>query len=109
VTPLHLAVTGSSRELVQLLIRHGAEVNVRDSEDRTPLHFAVLYASDLDLIRLLLEAKADPNAADASGATPLRMSDYDHMPWRRGLSRGAITPEAIAALLRQHGARDLAE
>ena len=35
--PLHFAVN-SSIEIIQMLIEHGADVNVKDAKGRTPLH-----------------------------------------------------------------------
>jgi len=39
-TPLHLAVTGGHREMVELLVARGADPNVKDQSGRTPLEVA---------------------------------------------------------------------
>ena len=58
--PLSFALDmDNSREIIQVLLNHGADPNV-DSIDGTPL-LAALYDGDMHLIRLLLEAGADPN------------------------------------------------
>jgi len=71
VTPLHVAVDNFNLGLVEFLLDHGADVNVRDAQGRTPLHFAVINR-DIELVRVLLDAEADPNARDAAGLTPLQ-------------------------------------
>ena len=41
-TPLHLAVRDGSREKVELLLRHGADVTVKDLCRQTPSEIAVI-------------------------------------------------------------------
>ena len=79
-TLLHSATAAtSSVAIVSVLIDAGAEINAKDNEGNTPLHFAMkrigrekLPAQDYEaIIRLLLEKKADIHAVNAGGATPL--------------------------------------
>ena len=79
-TLLHDAMTEQvSVDLVRALIDAGAEVNVRDNEGNTPLHFSVkrinrekVPTRDYEgIIRLLLEKKADVHIVNVGGATPL--------------------------------------
>ena len=90
-TPL-LAAVASQVDLavVQLLIQHGARVNVA-VQGLTPLHYAVLD-NNPPLVSLLLSAGANPNVADNDGQTPLDFAE------RYGY-------DAIARLLRNAGAR----
>ena len=70
-TPLHWAVNedfrGSHREMVELLIDRGADVNARDDTLTTPLHMA----SNKETAELLIDAGADVNAKDSEGKTIL--------------------------------------
>ena len=72
--PMHRVLRWSSSVAVgaiQFLVKHGADVNVRDwDHGATPLHTAS-YFLDLEKMRMLLVHGADPNAEDDLGQTPL--------------------------------------
>lgn len=57
-TLLTYAIGMSRRELVMLLVTHGADPNEKDSKGRTSVQVA-LVRKDFDMVRLLLEAGAD--------------------------------------------------
>lgn len=46
-TPLHAAAYRGNKEVVQLLLEHGADVNARDYANRTPLYYAKKDAIEL--------------------------------------------------------------
>ncbi|KAK1835693.1 ankyrin repeat-containing domain protein [Podospora conica] len=72
VTALHLA--SGSYACTGLLLRHAAPTNVRDSQGRTPLHWAV-EAGDADIVSLLLDAGgAEVDTRDDQDATPLGLA-----------------------------------
>ncbi len=64
------AARADEADRVRALIDGGADVNVRQGDGATPLHWAV-HRNNLATARLLLDAGADPNAANDLGATPL--------------------------------------
>lgn len=67
-TPLFLAVKYVNYEAAKCLIKAGANVNLPNFEDLTPLHIAVNYPISA---RLLLENGANVHARDYSEDTPL--------------------------------------
>jgi ankyrin repeat protein len=80
-TALHLACAGYRSEIVEILLRAGADPNARKNHrSSTPLHYAADgYTIDpsrnsdqqVKTILCLLKAGADINAQDKNGATPL--------------------------------------
>ena len=67
---------GQQEQLIALLLRYRADVNIKDNCERTPLHLLAscrtnaIRATD-DTIRLLLQHEANLNAEDNAGLTPL--------------------------------------
>ena len=61
ITPLHASLRRGHRQITQLLLREGANVDVLDNEGATALHRAC-RAGNLDLVRLLLKHDADVHA-----------------------------------------------
>ncbi|KAK6983585.1 ankyrin repeat and KH domain-containing protein 1 [Biomphalaria glabrata] len=69
---LHRAAANSKRDFVEVLLKHGARVNVKNFfGGRTPLHLAV---GNLHSVKLLLKKQANFNAEDDSGNTPLSLA-----------------------------------
>ena len=67
-TPLHtLRYKYNNIELTKLLIEAGADVNIKDTFQKAPLH----YVKPKETIQLLLDAGADLNIQDYCGKTPL--------------------------------------
>ena len=69
---LHSAVKSGSVEMVETMLRYGADVNSRDREG-TPLHIAVDFGI-LEQVRYLLKNDADVTARGPMGATPLYLA-----------------------------------
>jgi ankyrin repeat protein len=72
-TSLHAAAFNMHPRVTQVLLAHGAKVDARDENGRTPLWHAAFEKGQrsLDVARALIAAGADPNAADQEGETPL--------------------------------------
>jgi len=71
-TPVFAAVKfgNSNAEMLRLLIKHGAKINIRDKDYWTPLLNASSSA-DIEVLDVLLKAGADVNQGNWHGWTPL--------------------------------------
>ncbi|XP_069906480.1 oxysterol-binding protein-related protein 1 isoform X6 [Oryctolagus cuniculus] len=67
-TPLHLACYFGHRQVVQDLLKAGAEVNVLNDMGDTPLHRAA-FTGRKELVMLLLEYNADTTVVNGNGQT----------------------------------------
>jgi ankyrin repeat protein len=73
-TPLHLAAGTGKAEVAEVLIRNGAEVNIKNSYHHyTPLHLAALNGKKA-VAELLINKGADVNAKSETGVTPLDLA-----------------------------------
>ena len=72
VTPLILAASEGSDDVIQLLLKAGANVEARDPIERTALYHAAIRGHDhIDIVRYLLDYKANPDAGMFDQSTPL--------------------------------------
>tara|TARA_Y100000766_G_scaffold82441_1_gene70193 strand:+ start:18 stop:575 length:558 start_codon:yes stop_codon:yes gene_type:complete len=102
-TFLHWASAGAQKEIVELLIAKGADVNATDGDGDTALHLAGSTTASIEIAELLISKGADVNAMNMSppgrrigGMTPLDMVTLGNRP-------------EIAALLRKHGGKTAKE
>ena len=116
--PLTNAVTAKKIEMVEFLLKNGADVNAADSGSlRTPLHYASMLGN-AQICRLLIKYHANVNARAYGGETPLMMTgdveimqtliengadlsakkDSGETVLTRGFSQDR--PEAVALLIR---------
>lgn len=72
-TILHHAAMCGCLEVVELLLDHGAIVDVFDNQCMTPLHRAAASGHE-DIVRFLLEKGANIDVVDLNGCTPLYLA-----------------------------------
>ncbi|CAL5227072.1 g9976 [Coccomyxa viridis] len=102
-TPLHLAVESGSVEAVQLVIRHGAWVNVRKSNGETAL-FEATAAGRIDIVKALLQHGAEPGLQNNRGKKPTEQASSQELvellqgPKRRIESRAASSQPSAQRL-----------
>jgi ankyrin repeat protein len=95
-TPLHCAALSGRLEITQLLLNHGANPNIENEQQATPLHLVARGEYDslehgVGTARLLLERGVNPAAPDKDRNTPLHLASY-------------LGRLEIAQLLLDHGA-----
>ncbi len=73
VYPIHSACAVSNFEITELLIKRGANVNVKQQSGVTPLHSAA-HNGNLEIAKLLIENGADVSAQTTTGQTPLDLA-----------------------------------
>jgi cytohesin len=97
-TPLHNAAWGGYKEIAELLIAEGADVNAKKGvwDGRTPLHLAALEG-EKEIAELLIAAGADVNAKDDDGDTPLDIATHP--------DNSNKNKHETADLLRKHGGK----
>jgi tetratricopeptide (TPR) repeat protein len=71
---LHCAAGNGHKDVVEFLLAHGTDVNVKNSSGETPLHLAALIGNK-DVVEFLLTHGADVSATDAFGYTPLKHAE----------------------------------
>ena len=72
---LHETARRGNLPAVRALLESGEDVNKRDPQGRTALHFAA-YCDRPVTLKVLIEAGADVNEPDDNGATPLLWAAY---------------------------------
>ncbi|WAR26451.1 ANS1A-like protein [Mya arenaria] len=72
-TPLILAVLNGSKEFVDDILFHSADVDVQDIKGNTALHMAV-FGGKMEIIDLLLQNRAEVNVQNSDGNTPLHIA-----------------------------------
>ncbi|KKK21432.1 hypothetical protein AOCH_000121 [Aspergillus ochraceoroseus] len=72
---LHYAAHHDNVKMIELLIFHGADINLRSRYGRTPLHLAAM-GNNKDAARALLDAEARVDIEDTWNAQPLAISDW---------------------------------
>ncbi|XP_072289075.1 histone-lysine N-methyltransferase EHMT1a isoform X2 [Eucyclogobius newberryi] len=72
-TPITWAIEYKHKELVNLLLSRGSDINIRDKEENVCLHWAALSGCD-DIAQALLDARCDLTAVNIHGDLPLHIA-----------------------------------
>ena len=67
-SPLHFSSINGNIEIINLLLKNGANINIQDNNLETALHMACWKGKE-DVVRLLIEKKIDINIKNADNQT----------------------------------------
>ena len=70
MAPLHIAASNAHEMMVDILVKHGSQINLPSKEGETPLHLAATACS-VNVAELLISQGANVNAIAKNGYTPL--------------------------------------
>ncbi len=70
LSALHLAIIRGDTQTARVLIKAGADLNVRNDGEVTPLHLAVLK-NNIDIVKMLIDCGADCKLSCLGNMTPL--------------------------------------
>ncbi|UYV80693.1 hypothetical protein LAZ67_19001416, partial [Cordylochernes scorpioides] len=86
LAPLHIAATLGKINIIEYLFKIGANIDIRDLYEQTPLHKAASNRDNMAVIKYLVMAGACVNAVDVDGKTPLHITSiYDQLEASRYL------------------------
>ena len=71
---LHIASYNVGITIIEILLKFGANVNLRNEAGWTPLHKAA-YNLNLQVLVVLLNRGADPHALTNNGKTPIQLAN----------------------------------
>lgn len=98
---LFTAARRGNEQAVRVLIGRGANVNTRDKQGRTPLHWAA-EKGHTQVAQLLLSAGAEAEATDNRGHTPQQLAgDRGHPETARLLTQHSFSEQARRNLAAQ--------
>jgi ankyrin repeat protein len=72
-TPLHLACIRGHYNVVEVLVMHGADINARDIDRNTALHYSAEYGHAM-IVSWLLQRRPDLTIRNRLGKTPPDMA-----------------------------------
>jgi len=95
-TPLNLACKEGVRDLVEILLRHGADPNLRDAWGVCPLYSAVVWTCDdkvsaeaaVGFLQSLVDAGGDSDLPNERGSTCFVIARPDVVPLLEKARRG---------------------
>ena len=93
-TALQWASEYGHKDIVEILVSNGADLNALNNEGRTALHWATLN-SKLETCKVLIKKGAKLNIRDENEETPIDFS----------ISNGSSSNDETIVFLRKHGAK----
>lgn len=69
----HMVASTDKIKVLELLVKHGMDINVKDFLGRTPLHSAFMLGK-VDMARALINMGLDANEKDSYGKTPMDLA-----------------------------------
>ena len=99
-TLLHYAVEKSDVEFIRVLINLGANINARDGDNLTPLHWAVMMIDEdrPDIVEVLIDGGAVVDARGDEQTTPLHHAAFNnYIESAKMLIAKGASVDAIAA------------
>ncbi|XP_048373040.1 protein phosphatase 1 regulatory subunit 12C isoform X5 [Sphaerodactylus townsendi] len=91
ISALHQACIDENMEVVEFLVKNGADVNQADNEGWTPLHVAA-SCGYIEIAQYLLDHGANIAAVNSDGDVPLDIAEADNM---EALLRSEITKRGV--------------
>jgi len=73
---LHWACDGDKLDVVKHLLDKGADINILDADNQTPLHYAS-SCGNAEIVKCLLQHRANQDIADSSGETALQVAESE--------------------------------
>jgi ankyrin repeat protein len=74
-TPLHFAALKGHNDIIQYLIKKGADISAQDSDGSAPLNWAANFGHE-EIVTTLIKNGADVNSQNNFGLTPLHGASY---------------------------------
>lgn len=75
----HLAVQKNDLRLLQTVKELGVDINAKDSQGNTPLHYAALQTDNVALLKFLLSNGADAKLTTEFGETPFDLASENEL------------------------------
>ena len=71
IAPLHIASVNGFAEIIEVLLGRGADIEAKDSNDRTPIIYAASKKENFAAVQLLVKKGADCTARGRTGTTAM--------------------------------------